>query len=106
VDPPTALFLGYARVLSGEHAATLLGALGLDAGPALALRRSALRVADDGPVTGTVVSSRLTPEQVRLEVDVPGAGRLDAVAPLDRHPGTGEQVRLLIDRTRIALMER
>ncbi|WP_432476319.1 ABC transporter ATP-binding protein [Nocardioides sp. GXQ0305] len=105
VDPPTALFLGYARVLSGEHAATLLGALGLDAGPAVALRRSALRVVDDGPVTGTVVSSRLTPEQVRLEVDVPGAGRLDAVAPLDRHPGTGEQVRLLIDRTRIALMD-
>ena len=105
VDPATALFLGYARVLTGEQAETLLAALGLDAGPAVALRRSALRVGDQGPLAGTVVSSRLTPEQVRLEVDVDGIGRLDAVAPLDRHPGTGEHVRLGIDRTRIALMQ-
>jgi thiamine transport system ATP-binding protein len=104
-DPATALFLGYARVLTGEPAAALLGALGLDPRPALALRRSALRVADEGPLAGTVVSSRLTPEQVRLEVDVPGVGTLDAVAPLDRHPGPGDGVVLHVDRTRIALME-
>ena len=104
VDPPTALFLGYARVVPGEQAGPLLTALGLDRGPAVALRRSALRVGDDGPLAGSVLSSRLTPEQVRLEVEVTGVGRLDAVAPLDRHPGTGERVPLRIDRTRIALL--
>ena len=104
VDPATALFLGYARVLTGEHAERLLGALGLDPGPAVALRRSALVIDDEGPLAGTVVSSRLTPEQVRLEVDVPGAGRLDAVSALDHHPATGDPVGLRIDRTRLALV--
>ena len=104
VDPATALFLGYARVLSGEHAERLLAVLGLDPGPAVALRRSALVVDDRGPLAGTVVSSRLTPEQVRLEVDVPGAGRLDAVSPLDHHPATGDRVGLRIERTRLALV--
>jgi len=104
IDPETALFLGYARVLTGEHAAGLLVALGLGPGPAVALRRSALVADDAGPLTGTVVSSRLTPEQVRLEVDVPGAGRLDAVSPLDRHPAPGDRVGLRIDRTRLALV--
>jgi thiamine transport system ATP-binding protein len=103
-DPTTALFLGYACVLTGDQAATFLAKVGLEPGPAVALRRSALRVADDGELPAHVLSSRLTPEQVRLEVDVPGVGTLDAVAPLDRHPGTGEQVRLRIDRTRIALI--
>jgi len=103
-DPTTALFLGYARVLSGEPAARLLTALGKDPGSAVALRRSALRVDDEGALEGTVVSSRLTPEQVRVEVDVPGVGALDAVAPLDRHPAPGDAVRLLADRTRMALV--
>ena len=107
-DPETALFLGYAAVLDGPAAATVLAAAGLPAGPAVALRRSAL-VADPvenrhGPLTGRVVSSRLTPEQVRLRVDVPGLGELDAVAPLDAHPGPGEEVALRVDRTRLAAM--
>ena len=104
VDPATALFLGYARVLVGERAERVLAASGLDAGTPVALRRSALVVDDGGPLAGTVVSSRLTPEQVRLEVDVPGAGRLDAVSALDHHPATGDRVGLRIDRTRLALV--
>ena len=103
-DPATALFLGYAAVLDGPAAATVLAAAGLPAGPAVALRRSALVADGDGPLTGRVVSSRLTPEQVRLRVDVPGLGELDAVAPLDAHPGPGEEVALRVDRTRLAAM--
>jgi thiamine transport system ATP-binding protein len=103
-DPATALFLGYAAVLDGPAAATVLAAAGLPAGPAVALRRSALVADVDGPLTGRVVSSRLTPEQVRLRVDVPGLGELDAVAPLDAHPGPGEEVALRVDRTRLAAM--
>ncbi len=105
VDADTALFLGYAAVLEGDAATRLLAAAGLPPAPAVALRRSALAVSPSGQVTGKVTSSRLTPEQVRLRVDVPGLGELDAVAPLDAHPGTGEEVLLRVDSTRLATME-
>jgi thiamine transport system ATP-binding protein len=101
-DAETALFLGYATVLTGEQAGWLLRAAGLEDASAVALRRSALAVDAEGPLQGTVVSSRLTPDQVRLRVDVPGLGELDAVAPLDRHPGPGDEVKLRVDSTRLA----
>jgi len=121
-DPDTALFLGYARVLEGGAAARLLAGpdspspMGGDTPgfahpkvtdyPAVAVRRSALRVDEAGALTGRVVSARATPEQVRLVVDVDGVGELDAVAPLDRHPGPGETVRLAVDHTRTAAIRR
>ena len=101
-DAETALFLGYAAVLEGEPATLLLRAADAPDAPAVALRRSALAVATDGPLRGRVVSSRLTPDQVRLRLDVPGLGELDAVAPLDRHPGPGDEVAVRVDRTRLA----
>jgi thiamine transport system ATP-binding protein len=101
-DAETALFLGYATVLTGEQAGWLLRAAGLEDASAVALRRSALAVDAVGPLQGTVVSSRLTPDQVRLRVDVPGLGELDAVAPLDQHPGPGDEVKLRVDGTRLA----
>ena len=108
VDAETALFLGYARVLRGPAAAAVLVAAG-DRGDApesaaVAVRRSALRVEDAGPLTGRVVSLRSTPEQQRLEVDVVGVGVLDAVASLDRRTATGEQVSLGVDVTRLAVL--
>ncbi len=105
-DPATALFLGYATVLDGDAAARLLAAAGLPPAPAVALRRSALTVAADGPIAGRVVSARLTPEQLRLRVDVPGLCELDAVAPLDAHAGPGDDVELRVDHTRLAPMAR
>jgi thiamine transport system ATP-binding protein len=104
VDPETALFLGYARVLRGTTATALLAAAGLPDAPAVAVRRSALTVAPSGPVTGTVLSGRVTPELVRLVVDVPGIGEVDAVAPLDAHAGAGEVVHLMVDVTRLAVL--
>jgi thiamine transport system ATP-binding protein len=105
-DAETALFLGYARVLDGPAGVLVREAAGLnDEGP-VALRRSALRVAADGRLAGTVTSSRITPEQVRLEVDVDGVGPVDAVAPLDAHPALGERVRLCVDATRLATVGR
>ena len=103
-DADTALFLGYATVLEGEPATRVLQAARAPGGRCVALRRSALRVAADGPLAGTVTASRLTPEQVRLEVDVTGVGVLDAVAPLDVHPAPGDHVALRLDSTRIALV--
>ncbi len=101
-DPETALFLGYARVLRGEAARVLLAAAGLPAASAVAVRRSALVAAPHGPLTGRVVSSRATPEQVRLVVDVRGLGEVDAVSPLGLHPGPGEQVGLTVEAAKLA----
>jgi len=101
-DAETALFLGYARVLTGAAAGILLEAAGLPAAAAVAARRSALLAGASGALAGEVVSARVTPEQVRLVVRVPGLGEVDAVAPLDLHPGPGEQVRLAVERAKLA----
>ena len=71
---------------------------------AVAVRRSALAVAEHGPLVGVVVSSRATPELVRVVVDVPELGEIDAVAPLDVHPGAGAEVRLVVEATRLAVI--
>ncbi|GAA4362534.1 ABC transporter ATP-binding protein [Nocardioides caricicola] len=102
-DPATALFLGYARVLVGDAAATLLRAAGLPAAPAVAVRRSALVVADDGPLRGVVVSGRATPGQIRLVVDVDGVGEMDAVAQHGSHPAPADRVALTVDGGRLAV---
>jgi len=103
VDAGTALFLGYARVLEGPPAATLLRAAGLPGAPAVAVRRSALLVADAGPLHGTVRSGRATPEQLRLVVDVEGVGEVDAVAALGAHAAPGDRVTLAVDPGRVAV---
>ena len=105
VDTETALFLGYARVLTGSAAATVLAAVrGVRAGrrlrrdatsvAGLAVRRSALVADEHGPLVGTVESARATPELLRLVVEVGDVGLVDAVAPRDSHWGPGEKVRL------------
>ena len=115
VDPPTALFLGYARVLEGRAARIVGDEMAVDqrlpaspfsptTPPRLAVRRSAFRLDAEGGLTGTVTAARVTPEQVRLVVEVHGIGEVDAVAPLDQHPGLGERVRLSVDVTRTALV--
>jgi thiamine transport system ATP-binding protein len=101
VDAATALFLGYARVLDGPAAARVLPGAGR-----LAVRRSAFRVDATGELAGTVVEARVTPEQLRLVVDIEGVGAVDAVAPLDEHPAPGTAVRLAVDRTRTAVVGR
>jgi thiamine transport system ATP-binding protein len=103
-DPATALFLGYARVLRDGPAAAVLAAAGLPAAPAVAVRRSALAVSPTGALRGVVVSSRATPEQVRLVVDLEGVGEIDAVAGLDARPAPGEAVRIEAEATRLALL--
>ena len=75
VDVETALFLGYARVLTGAAADLVLSSAGLPPGDAVAVRRSALAVDPAGPLAGRIRSLRTTPEQLRLEVDVEGLGR-------------------------------
>jgi thiamine transport system ATP-binding protein len=105
VDAETAAFLGYATVVDGVAAQLLAAAAGSTATwPAVALRRSALRVTGDGSLTGTVLAARATPEQLRLSVAVDGLRDLEAVADPTSGVAVGEQVRLAVDTSRIAVV--
>jgi thiamine transport system ATP-binding protein len=101
-DRETALFLGYASVLSGQHAQLLMEGTRLPAESTIALRRSALRVSDEGALSGLVRSVHGSPEVTRLIVEVPPFGELNAVASLGVSVATGEQVQLLLDPAKVA----
>jgi thiamine transport system ATP-binding protein len=103
VDAEAARFLGYATVLDGEPARLMLVAgAAEDTSGAVALRRSALRVDADGPLVGTVVSARRTPDLVRLTVDLDGVGVVHAVADPAGAAAVGRDVRLRLDLSRTA----
>ncbi len=104
VDEETALFLGYARVLRDDAAVRVLAAAGLRSAYAVALRRSALVLDAGGPLSARVEQARVTPEQVRLVVDVDGLGTVDAVAPLGSRVSPGDDVALRVDVTRLAVL--
>lgn len=101
-DADTALFLGYARVLEGEAAQRLLTWAGAEPAPAVAVRRSALRLDQAGPIEATVVSTTAAPEQARIVVEVEGLGTVDAVAPPGTAPVPGSRIHLEVDLTRLA----
>ena len=104
-DADTARFLGYASVLSGEAAQALITAARLPPGDVVALRRSALTVAGTGQLAGTVLGAALSPEMVRLTIDVDNIGVLDAVSRTDvPTPVPGQRVSLEVDVTRLALV--
>ena len=104
VDEATALFLGYARVVRDDAAGRVLAAAGLPPAYAVALRRSALVLDGAGTLAARVESARVTPEQVRLVVEVDGIGTLDAVAPLGSRVSPGDEVTLRVDVTRLAAL--
>ncbi len=105
VDATTALFLGYARVLVDAAAGAVLAAAGLPMAPAVAVRRSALALAPDGPLAGVVTAARATPEQLRLVVETDQLGTVDAVAGLGAQVGLGDRVRMTVDPSRLAVID-
>ncbi|MGZ8735863.1 MAG: ABC transporter ATP-binding protein [Nocardioides sp.] len=106
VDGEVAAFLGYATVLTGAPTARVLEAGGTArvSDGAVALRRSALRVSADGPLHGRVLEARVTPEVLRLVVDVDGVGEVHAVAEQDSPVRVADDVRLQVDVGRIAVL--
>ena len=106
VDGEVASFLGYATVLRGQPACAVLAAGGrsADRSAEVALRRSALRCTDDGPLHGRVLEARVTPEVTRLVVDVAGVGTVHAVAGQDAEISVGHDVRLAVDLSRAAVL--
>ena len=110
-DAATALFLGYARVLTGGAAHAVLAAAGRPAADAIAVRRSALaaRRAEPGAtgaggLTATVRAVRATPDEVRLVVDIDGIGEADAVGTPGWLPAPGDPVVLRVDPARLAVL--
>lgn len=104
-DAWTAGFLGYATVLDGAAAVALREIV--EPGAAwtqVALRRSAIRLDPTGPLSATVVSARVTPEQLRLELDVRGVGRLAGVAEPGHVVAVGEAVRARVVPDRLATL--
>ncbi len=102
-DGWTAGFLGYATVLTGEPARRLRDlAAPTETWEAVALRRSALRVDPHGPLLARVEEARVTPDQIRVQLDVDGAGSLPGVAEQGSGIRLGERVRVSIDMSRIA----
>jgi thiamine transport system ATP-binding protein len=104
-DAWTARFLGYASVLEGAGAVALREVVEPGASwRQVALRRSAIRLDPDGPLSATVFSARVTPEQLRLELDVEGVGRLSGVAEPGQVVVVGETVRARVVPDRLAAL--
>ena len=102
-DGWTAQFLGYATVLSGARARRLRElAVPTASWESVALRRSALHVTPDGALMARVEEARVTPDQVRVQLDVDGVGSLPAVADPGADVRVGTQVRVALDTSRIA----
>ena len=102
-DGWTAQFLGYATVLTGDRARRLREVAAPTATwQAVALRRSALRVDPAGVLTARVQEARVTPDQIRVQLDVDGAGSLPAVADPGTDVRVDAPVRVSVDTSRIA----
>jgi thiamine transport system ATP-binding protein len=104
-DAWTARFLGYATVLDGPAADVVRELVDPDASwTQVALRRSAIRLDADGPLCARVLSARVTPDQLRLEIEVDGIGRLPAVAEPGQVVAVGEAVRARVVPDRLAAL--
>ena len=102
-DGWTAQFLGYATVLTGDRARVVRDLVDpTSTWQAVALRRSALRVDPSGPLSARVEEARVTPDQIRVQLDVDGAGSLPAVADPGTDVRVGARVHVSIDTSRIA----
>jgi thiamine transport system ATP-binding protein len=106
-DAWTARFLGYATVLTGPGARAVRALVDPAATwTEVALRRSAVRLDPGGPLRATVTSAKVTPEQLRLELDVDGLGVLPAVAEPGLTVAVGEPVRARVVPDRLAALTR
>ena len=104
-DAWTARFLGYATVLEGAGALAIRALVEPGASwTQVALRRSAIQLDPDGPLAATVLAARVTPEQLRLELDVAGVGVLPGVAEPGQAVAVGEAVRARVVPDRLATL--
>jgi thiamine transport system ATP-binding protein len=107
-DERIARFLGFQAVLTGEPARRLLQAGGRPTEAtdqcAVAVRRSAVWVTDDGPLAGTVREAVAVTDAVRVDLDVDGVGPLEALAAQTARLEPGARVRLKVYGTGLAVV--
>ncbi|HEX4189409.1 MAG TPA: ABC transporter ATP-binding protein [Marmoricola sp.] len=104
-DAWAARFLGYAVTLEGDAARRLCDLVAPQAAwTSVALRRSAIRLDEGGPLAGTVLAARVGPDQVRLELEVDGLGRLEGVADPGHRVQAGDRVALSVVPDRLAAL--
>ncbi len=96
VDAAAASFLGYRTVLPAD-AGHLVGHPGIPT----ALRRGALRPSADGDLRGTVQSSSVGPDGVRLLVEIDGLGRIEVIADAPVHD---DRLRLQVNPQAVAVL--
>ena len=101
VSVEVARFIGFETVLTGSAAEKVAGRTRAGgpipgAGEVLALRRSALRVDDEGVLTGTVRRAVAVSDAVHLTVDVDGVGECAVLAVIPE-VGVGDRVELALD---------
>ncbi|WP_131105922.1 ABC transporter ATP-binding protein [Ornithinimicrobium sufpigmenti] len=101
--PEVASFIGFSTILSPEQARRLGERVALDGPPdgRLALRRSALRVAPDGPVTAQVLRAVTVSDAVHLDVRIDGLGTVEALGD-EVGLAAGDAVRLDFDDRGVA----
>ncbi|HET8600799.1 MAG TPA: ABC transporter ATP-binding protein [Segeticoccus sp.] len=107
VDADVATFLGYSRVVEGEAARTLLRAAGAAescSAATVAVRRAAVHVGEGGKLAGRVLSAAAARDAVRVVVEVEGVGELDGLAGLDAQLRTGDEVRVTVEPTGLAVL--
>lgn len=86
----------------GAHHVTRLGGVGT--GQVLALRRSALRLDSAGSLTGAVVAAAGISDAVRVELDLEGVGRVEALADQNAVLRPGDVVPVRPDPAGMALI--
>ena len=70
----------------------------------LALRCSALRVDPAGPLSATVIAEAGISDAVRVELDIEGVGRVEALAEQNAVLRPGDVVRVRADPAGMALI--
>jgi thiamine transport system ATP-binding protein len=107
VSAQVARLLGFANVVAVSVAEGRLrtpwGVLGAVQGPAVSavIRPEGVRLAPDGPIEGTVLSTTFAGARTRLRVAVAGAPDLEAEVAGSVVPVRGTPVRLAIDPTAV-----
>lgn len=106
VSVDVARFLGYSRFLRGEAASQLAATAGLAwQGHTVALRRRAVLATGDGEITASVIRSAPGAHETRLVVQTSQWGELEAVAPAGALVSAGQEIRLGLDSTAMALID-
>ena len=102
-DRQVAEFIGFSTFLKGAAAEVVRDAAHVESEDGtLALRRSALRVDDSGPLEGTVRAAAASSDAVRVELDLDGVGRVEGLAEQHATLRPGDRVRVRVDAAGMA----